>query len=141
MSILSNPFTGDDDEVDVDRLDHWINRAQQAMPLFVLAGLILTVAVLVAVNSRNDDNEAAACRSIINNEVNAANTDILTRIGWGLYGLYRNDPTLGQEKIDGFPESAKRAESAVARQRAAAALGAADPGKFLAECRARKPKP
>lgn len=141
MSILSNPFTGDDDEVDVDRLDHWINRAQQAMPLFVLAGLILTIAVLIAVTSRNDDDEAAACRSVVNNEVQAGIADVLTRVSDGLYGVYVSDPALGDEQVKGLPAATKKLNDAVERQRKAAQLGAADPKKFLAACRERSGGP
>lgn len=132
---LSHPFSDHDGGTDTDRLDRWIDAVQPLTPLLVVATLAITVIVLISVNSRNDD-EAAACRSLYANEVNAANANVSKIIGQGLYAVAQNDSALLATVAAQFPPAAKATETALARQRRAIQLNKDDPEAFLEQCRA-----
>lgn len=132
---LSHPFKAHDGGTDTDRLDRWIDAVQPLTPLLVVATLAITVIVLISVNSRNDD-EAAACRSLYANEVNAANANVSKIIGQGLYAVAQNDSALLATVAAQFPDAAKASETALARQRSAIQLNKDDPEAFLEQCRA-----
>jgi len=133
---LSHPFSDHDGGTDTDRLDRWIDAVQRLTPLLVVATLAITVVVLISVNSRNDDDEAAACRSLYANEVNAANANVSKIIGQGLYAVAQNDSALLATVAAQFPDAAKASETALARQRSAIQLNKDDPEAFLEQCRA-----
>lgn len=133
---LSHPFSDHDGGTDTDRLDRWIDTVQRLTLLLVVATLAITVIVLISVNSRNDDDEAAACRSLYANEVNAANANVSKIIGQGLYAVAQNDSALLATVAAQFPPAAKATETALARQRRAIQLNKDDPEAFLEQCRA-----